>query len=123
MSILIQKLHPALYPGQRLALAGSRQPLFSRQGMWDSGCALYCAAMALAMLGELSDPVSVRDYANGPVARFWDRAWPHYLHGLTFSELASFVWKLKPMCSLLSAKALLMKSCASAPGNWLRDGR
>ncbi|KWZ44965.1 hypothetical protein WS72_18190 [Burkholderia savannae] len=94
MSILIQKLHPALYPGRRLALAGSRQPLFSRQGMWDSGSALHCAAMALAMLGRLSDPVNVRDYANSPVAHFWDRAWPHYLHGLTPSELASFVWEL-----------------------------
>lgn len=94
MSILIQKLHPALYPGRRLALAGRRQPLFSRQGMWDSGSALHCAAMALAMLGKLSDPVDVRVYSSGPVAQFWDRAWPHYLHGLTPSELASFVWEL-----------------------------
>lgn len=94
MSTLIQKLHPALYPGRQLALAGSRQPLFSRQGMWDSGSALHCAAMALAMLGKLSDPVDVRGYSSGPVAQFWDRAWPHYLHGLTPSELASFVWEL-----------------------------
>jgi hypothetical protein len=67
MSILIQKLHPGLYPGRRLALAGSRQSLFSRQGTWDSGSALHCAAMALAMLGKLSDPVNVRDYANAPL--------------------------------------------------------
>ncbi|EMD9441677.1 hypothetical protein VXE32_005733 [Burkholderia cepacia] len=94
MSTLIQKLHPALYPGRRLALAGRRQPLFSQQGMWDSGSALHCAAMALAMLGKLSDPVDVRVYSSGPVAQFWDRAWPHYLHGLTPSELVSFVWEL-----------------------------
>jgi hypothetical protein len=94
MSTLIQKLHPALYPGRRLAVAGSRQPLFSRQGTWDSGSALHCAAMALAMLGKLSDPVNVRDYSHGPVAHFWDRAWPHYLNGLTPSELASFIWEL-----------------------------
>jgi hypothetical protein len=94
MSTLIQKLHPALYPGRQLALTGNRQPLFSRQGMWDSGSALHCAAMALSMLGKLSDPVDVRGYASGPVAHFWDRAWPHYLHGLTPSELASFVWEL-----------------------------
>ncbi|WCM19782.1 hypothetical protein NDK50_20600 [Paraburkholderia bryophila] len=94
MSTLIQKLHPALHPGRRLALAGSRQPLFSRQGGWDSGSALHCAAMAFALLGKLSDPVDVRDYASGPVAHFWDRAWPRYLHGLTPSELASFVWEL-----------------------------
>ncbi|MEZ0606163.1 hypothetical protein ACAX43_29160 [Paraburkholderia sp. IW21] len=94
MSTLIQKLHPALYPGRLQTLAGGRRLLFSRQGMWDSGSALHCAAMALAMLGRLSDPVDVRDYTSGPVAYFWDRAWPHYLHGLTPSELASFVWEL-----------------------------
>jgi hypothetical protein len=94
MSALIQKLHPALYPGRQLTLAGSRQPLFSRQGMWDSGSALHCTAMALSLLGRLPDPVDVRGYASGPVAHFWDRAWPHYLHGLTPSELASFVWEL-----------------------------
>lgn len=94
MSALIQKLHPALYPGRQLALAGSLQPLFSRQGVWDSGSALHCTAMALSMLGKLSDPVNVRGYTSGPVAHFWDRAWPHYLHGLTPSELASFVWEL-----------------------------
>jgi len=94
MPTLIQKLHPALYLGRRLALAGGRQPIFSRQGVWDSGSALHCAAMALAMLGGLSDPVDARGYASGPIAQFWDRAWPHYLHGLTPSELASFVWEL-----------------------------
>jgi hypothetical protein len=94
MPALIQKLYPALHPGQRLALAGTRQPLLSQQGDWDAGSALHCVAMALAMLGKLSDPVDVRGYASGPVARFWDRAWPHYRHGLTHSGLAGFVWEL-----------------------------
>ncbi|HEY3536646.1 MAG TPA: hypothetical protein VGL01_04375 [Trinickia sp.] len=94
MSALIQKLHPALYPGARLTLDDTRRPLFSRQGDWDAGSALHCAAMALAMLGRLPDPVNVRGYASGPVPHFWDRAWPHYLHGLTPSELAAFVWEL-----------------------------
>ncbi|MET3448175.1 hypothetical protein [Ralstonia sp. 1138] len=66
----------------------------SRQGDWDGGSPLHCTAMALALLGKLSDPVQVRQHANGPEARFWDRAWPHYLHGLTLSELASFIWEL-----------------------------
>jgi len=94
MSTLIQKLHPALYPGAQLMLDATRRPVFSQQGDWDAGSALHCAAMALAMLGKLSDPVDVRGYASGPVAHFWDRAWPHYLHGLTPSELAAFVWEL-----------------------------
>jgi hypothetical protein len=94
MPALIQRLHPALHPGQRLALAGTRQSLFSQQGDWDAGSALHCAAMALALLGRLSDPVDVRGYVTGPVAHFWDRACPHYLHGLTPSGLTSFVWEL-----------------------------
>jgi hypothetical protein len=94
MSALIQRLHPALHPGQRLTLAGTRQPLFSQQGDWDAGSALHCVAMALALLGRLSDPVDVRGYVTGPVAHFWNRAWPHYLHGLTPYGLTSFVWEL-----------------------------
>ncbi|WP_322103957.1 hypothetical protein [Paraburkholderia sp. J41] len=94
MPALIQKLHPALYPGARLMLDDTRRPVFSQQGDWDAGSALHCAAMALAMLGKLFDPVDVRGYSSGPVAHFWDRAWPHYLHGLTPSELAAFVWEL-----------------------------
>jgi hypothetical protein len=68
-------------------LAGTRQPLFSRQSDRDGGSALHCIAMALAMLGMLADPVDVRAYASGPAAHFCDRAWPHYLHGLTPSGL------------------------------------
>lgn len=94
MPALIQKLHLALYPGAQLMLDATRRPVFSQQGNWDAGSALHCAAMALAMLGKLSDPVDVRGYASGPVAHFWDRTWPHYLHGLTSSELAAFVWEL-----------------------------
>lgn len=122
MSTLIQKLHPALYPGRQLALAGSRQPLFSRQGMWDSGSALHCAAMALAMLGKLSDPVDVRGYASGPVAHFWDRAWPHYLHGLTASELAGFVWEfnagVQPVQAEGSADEILCFCARELAAGW-----
>lgn len=94
MDALIQKLHPALRTGQQLMLARSGTPLFSRQGDWDGGSTLHCVAMAFAMLGKLSNPVDVRHPASGPEADFWDHAWPHYLHGLTLSELASFIWEL-----------------------------
>lgn len=92
--MLIQKLHPALRPGQQLILADSGAPLFSRQGNWDSGSALHCVAMALALLGKLADPVALSRSDTGPEAAFWDRAWPYYLNGLTLSELESFVWEL-----------------------------
>jgi len=93
--MLIQKLHPALRLGQRLTLVSSGAPLFSRQGHWDGGSALHGVAMALAMLGKLSNPVDVRCQSTGPESDFWDQAWPHYLHGLTLSELASFIAELK----------------------------
>ncbi|MRS99703.1 hypothetical protein GJQ57_13715 [Ralstonia pickettii] len=94
MGTLVQNLHPALRLGQRLTVAASGKPLFSQQGDWDGGSPLHCVAMALALLGKLSDPVQVRQHANGPESRFWDRAWPHYLHGLTLSELETFIWEL-----------------------------
>ncbi|RDU97852.1 hypothetical protein [Trinickia dinghuensis] len=92
--MLIQKFHPALRPGQQLVLAHSGVPLFSRQGHWDSGSALHCVAMALALLGKLTDPVALSRSDTGPEAAFWDRAWSYYLHGLTLSEFESFVWEL-----------------------------
>lgn len=91
--MLLQKLHPGLRTGQQLVIAGSDTPLFSRQGHRDCGVALHCVAMALALLGRLADPVDIRR-DTGPEASFWDRAWPHYLHGPTLPELASFVWEL-----------------------------
>lgn len=94
MDALIQKLHPSLCPGQRLTVVNSGKPLLSRQGDWDGGSPLHCVSMALALLGKLSDPVQIRRHANGPESTFWDLAWPHYLHGLTLSELASLIWEL-----------------------------
>ncbi|MEF9416837.1 hypothetical protein ABXT21_12240 [Ralstonia sp. SM1864_UCD524_TZ4] len=94
MNALIQTLHPALRLGRQLVLADSGVPVFSRQGEWDGGSPLHCAAMALALLGRLSNPAEVSRCRDGPEADFWDRAWPHYLHGLTLSELASLFWEL-----------------------------
>ena len=92
--MLTQRFHPALRPGHQLTQVRSGNPLFSRQGHWDSGSALHCVAMALALLGKLADPVRLARSDDGPEANFWDCAWPHYLHGLTPSELESFIWEL-----------------------------
>lgn len=94
MNALTIHLHPAMRPGRRLTLADSGQLLFSQQGNWDGGSTLHCAAMALALLGRLSDPVRIPHCADGPEASFWHHAWPRYLHGLTLSELAGFIWEL-----------------------------
>lgn len=112
----VQKLHPALRLGQQLVVAQSGAPLFSCQGGWDGGSTLHCVAMALALLGKLSDPVHVQLYQDGPEGSFWDHAWPHYLHGLTLSELASFIWELncgvRPMMAE-GPPATLLRFCAS----------
>lgn len=92
--MLIQKLHAALYPGESPAVAATGAKLFSRQGHWDGGSTLHCVAMALALLGSIADPVWLPYHENGAERTVWDHAWQHYLHGLTLSELASFIAEL-----------------------------
>ncbi|RDU98176.1 hypothetical protein [Trinickia dinghuensis] len=92
--MLIQQYHPALRLGPHLALAATGNPLFSRQGHWDGGSSLHCVAMALAMLGKLEDPVYSPYRVAGNEHVLWSHAWQHYLHGLTLSELASFISEL-----------------------------
>ncbi|MFP6557794.1 hypothetical protein WJ542_05575 [Paraburkholderia sp. B3] len=92
--MLIQQFHAGIRPGQQLTVAGSGTPLFSRQGHWDGGSTLHCVAMGLALLDKLADPVALPYHAGGNERRVWDRVWPHYLHGLTLAELASFIAEL-----------------------------
>lgn len=92
--MLIQKFHPGIRLGQQPALAKLGTPLFSRQGHWDGGSTLHCVAMALALLGKLTDPVYLPYHGTGPEQIVWDDAWPHYLTGLTLGELAEFVANL-----------------------------
>ncbi|PRH49696.1 papain-like cysteine protease family protein [Burkholderia multivorans] len=92
--MLIQKFHQGVRLGQQTTLADSGAPLFSRQGHWDGGSTLHCVAMALALLGRLADPVYLPYHASGTERIVWDHAWPHYLHGLTLSELVSFIAEL-----------------------------
>lgn len=92
--MLIQKFHPGLQLGQQLTVAESGKPLFSRQGHWDGGSTLHCLAMGLALLDKLADPVGLPYHAVGNERTVWSRAWSHYLHGLTLSELASFIAEL-----------------------------
>lgn len=95
MGFLVQKLLPTLRPEQRLGVVGSNAALHSRQGAWDGSCALHCAAMALATLGLLDDPSCLSNYADGPEAEFWARSWPHYIHGVTISELSGVLAELR----------------------------
>ncbi|KVR88722.1 hypothetical protein [Burkholderia vietnamiensis] len=92
--MLIQKFHAALYPGESPAVAATGAKLFSRQGHCDGGSTLHCVAMALALLGRIGDPVWLPYHEEGAERSVWDHAWPHYMHGLTLSELASFIAEL-----------------------------
>ncbi|WP_244372158.1 hypothetical protein [Burkholderia pseudomallei] len=98
----MQQLHPALQSGRRLTLVGSNTPAFSFQGCWDGGCALHAAAMALAMLGCLSDPLRVSSRRRNPEAEFWRRAQQFYLSGVSLEELQALIreldWGLRPAC-------------------------
>ncbi len=98
----MQQLHPALQSGRRLMLVGSNTPAFSFQGSWDGGCALHAAAMALAMLGALSDPVCVSTRRRNPEAEFWRRAQQFYLTGVSLEELQALIreldWGLRSTC-------------------------
>lgn len=98
----MQQLHPALQSGRRLTLVGSNTPAFSFQGCWDGGCALHAAAMALAMLGCLSDPLRVSSRRHDPEAEFWRRAQQYYLSGVSLEELQALIreldWGLRPAC-------------------------
>lgn len=92
--MLIQKYHSALWVQGDASADSSAGSLFSRQGHWDGGSTLHCAAMALALLGKLNDPVWLPYHDRGNEQTFWNHAWPHYLHGLTLSELAGFIAEL-----------------------------
>ncbi len=95
----MQRLHPALQSGRRLKFVGSNTPVFSFQGCWDGGCALHATAMALAMLGCLSDPLRVSSRRRAREAEFWRRAQPFYLSGISLEELQVLIraldWKLR----------------------------
>lgn len=98
----MQKLHPALQSGRRLTLVGSNTPAFSFQGCWDGGCALHATAMALAMLGFLSEPLRVPSRRRAAETEFWRRAQPFYLSGVSLEKLQTLIreldWGLRPAC-------------------------
>ncbi|MGS1019426.1 hypothetical protein [Burkholderia glumae] len=100
MEFTVQKLHPALQCGQRLTLTGSNIPAFSFQGSWDGGCAIHAGAMALAMLGCLSDPLRMSSRRRSPEAEFWRRTQQFYLSGMSLDELKTLIreldWGLQP---------------------------
>jgi transposase len=71
--MLVQKFHRALRFGKRPTPIGSANPLFSRQGHWDGESTLHCVAMALALLDQIGDPVSLPYHDEGNGRTVWNR--------------------------------------------------
>ena len=94
MSTLIQKIHPAPYPGRLLALAGRRQPLFSRQGMW----------------------------GQRPRCTFLGSAQPRYLPGLTPSEVTGFIWGLNAGLQAVQVEGSVSELPRFCAPDWPQDG-
>jgi len=107
--------------GQHPTLTKTNTLFFTRQGNWDGGSPLHCVAMALALLGKLADPCHLPCHGTGSESIMWNAAWPHYLHGLTLSELTSFISELnlgvKPVTCQGSPREILQFSLRELTGN------
>ena len=94
---LQQRLFPTLKIGVSAMVARGSQdvPLHVRQSDWDGACGTYCAAMALALLGRISDVAVLSDRRKGVAARLWQAARKYYFDGITAKELAAMIESLE----------------------------
>jgi hypothetical protein len=94
---LIQRYHaqlridfvPCAARGERLV------PVHCRQDQWSSACGPHCAAMAMALLGEIHDVTELSNRRNGVAARLWNCAQITYFEGTTVTQLAAMVDSLE----------------------------
>lgn len=88
---LIQRFHPNLHIGfVPSVLNGKRlMPIHCQQGTWDSACGMHCAAIALALLGDIHDVAVLSERRNGVAARLWRFAQATYFDGVNVEGLAS----------------------------------
>ena len=90
---LVQRVHPNLHIGfVPSVLNGKRlMPIHCQQGTWDSSCGAHCAAMALALLGDIHDVTVLSERRNGVAARLWKLAQATYFDGVNVKGLASML--------------------------------
>jgi hypothetical protein len=93
---LQQRLFPTLKIGVSAMVARGNQdvPLHVRQSNWDGACGTYCAAMALALLGRISDVTVLSERRKGVAARLWNAARKHYFDGISAAELVAMIKSL-----------------------------
>ncbi len=92
-NFLVQRFHPNLRIGfVPSVLYGKRlTPIHCQQGEWDSACGAHCAAIALALLQEVSDVAMLSERRYGAAARLWRAAQASYFDGVTVDELAAMI--------------------------------
>lgn len=88
---LVQRIHPSLRVGIVPSVVRGRNliPVHCAQGQWDSACGAHCAAMALAILGEISDVRVLSERSRGVAARLWRATYETYFHGIDAERLAA----------------------------------
>ncbi|MDB5855087.1 MAG: hypothetical protein JWR22_3128 [Herminiimonas sp.] len=93
---LQQRLFPSLRIEQTAMVhRGQRNfGLHIRQSDLDSACGTYCAAMALALFGCITDVTVLSDRRNGIAGRLWTAAKKCYFDGVDALELASLIESL-----------------------------
>lgn len=92
-SFLVQRFHPNLRIGFVPSVLRSNRlmPIHCYQGLWDSACGAHCAAIAMALLGDITDVTILSERRNGVAARLWKAARAKYFDGVTVDELAAMI--------------------------------
>jgi hypothetical protein len=95
-TFLQQRYFPALRLGFTPRVAGGNRgaSLHCRQGDWDGACGLHCAAMALALLGQLPNLKALGTRTRGVAARLWQAAHGMYFDGMTGEEMVTMLESL-----------------------------
>lgn len=91
-----QRFHPRLKIGYTAVVEqGKRKiPVHCRQGEIDGACGTYCSAIALTILGKISDPTVISERRNGVAARLWAAAQASYFDGIRSKALAKLLESL-----------------------------
>lgn len=96
-SFLQQRFYPTLRMGFRPTVARGNWdiPLHCRQGRWDGASGLHCAAMALTLLGKISDVTTLSGQHTTVAGRLWKASLATYFSGLHTGKLALLILSLK----------------------------
>lgn len=108
-----QRFHPRLKIGfTAMVEQGKRKvPVHCRQGEIDGACGTYCSAIALTILGKISDPTVISERRTGVAARLWSAAQASYFDGI----------RPKPLAKLLESldAGLFVQECGQSHRNVL----